>query len=202
MSEEKLLFKCNITTSTKDLNEANKVIFKKRIGIVKIIYSLFMISLFVVFTWYNMYNYDLFLIEAIGYFLSYKPLVILYIFFIIFILKDVEVTNWIVFYIIRFKRKNIKKPVSHIDFYESYYEMPIFDKATKTYPIVRINYSDITNFFTSENLYILCVFKGKALKIVTIIRKDYFIEGTEQNFIKFIGLKPIKSHLLRKAQSS
>lgn len=189
MSEEKLLFKCTVANSVKDINEAINVSNKKGIIILKVLMRLWLILVFVCYIGYKMYSEDLFLSEAIVYFLSSKLLVLTYIFAIICTWKIVEIQNWIHVNIDHIKTKNIQKPASHIGFYETYYEMLIFEKSTKTYSLARINYSDVTNFFTTGNLYILCRFKPKSLSSIAWIRKDSFIEGTEQDFIKFIESK-------------
>jgi len=129
MSEEKLLFKCTVSNTVKDyvkdINEAINVSNKKGIIISKVLMSLWLILVFVCYIGYKMYSEDLFLSEAIVYFLSSKLLVLTYIFAIICTWKIVEIQNWIHVNIDSIKRKNIKKPASHIGFYETYYEMPI-----------------------------------------------------------------------------
>lgn len=189
MSEEKIIFKCIMTSSAKDLSEAIKVIARKRIIIGKTLMSLGLVLVAICFIWGLMYSEDLLLIESIGVFLSSKLLVSVYILGILFIWKVVEIKHWIAVKIISIKRKNLKKPSFYISFYETFYEVPSFEENTKTYSRVRINYSDITNFFSTENLYILCIFKSKAEKSLAVMRKDSFTEGTEQDFMKFIQSK-------------
>jgi hypothetical protein len=191
MSEEKIIFKCNAIKSVKDSSEAIKVIHKKATTISQIFMSLLLIMLVVHQIRNAMYWEDALTIEAVGYFFTSKFLVMEFIIGMLLIWKVLEIQFWIEFTIADIKRKNIKKPYSSIDFYETFYEIPIFDESTKAYYRYRMNYTDITNFLTSKNLYILCDFKPKsrALKTVYFIRKDSFIEGTEQDFIKFIESK-------------
>lgn len=189
MSEDKIIFKCKITSSIKDSNEALNVILKKRIITFKILGSLWMLSWFVGYIWYAMYSQDAFLMEAIDYFLSSKLLVTTYILGILYIWKVLEVTNWFIVKLTRIKRRNVKKPSFYIDFYETFYEAPNFDKDGRNYYQEKMMYSDITNFFITENLYIFCGHGPNCKKSAAMMRKDSFVEGTEEDFNKFIGAK-------------
>ncbi|MFA9397439.1 MAG: hypothetical protein ACERKV_04125 [Clostridiaceae bacterium] len=186
MDNDKLLFKCPETKSLKNLNEANKIIFKKRIYIIKIILSLILILFLVFYALYLMYNEDLFLTDAINYVFSSKIIIFIYILMTIYIWKLIEIQNWITIKTRRIKIENIEKTTPTIDFYETFYENSFYLNSSS---IVRVNYSDLTKFFITKNLYILCVFQSKTLVKVTIIRKDSFIEGNEQEFVKFIQSK-------------
>ncbi|MFA9397440.1 MAG: hypothetical protein ACERKV_04130 [Clostridiaceae bacterium] len=186
MDNEKLLFKCTMTRSLKDINEATKIISKKRILITKILLNLWLIMIIVLATWYLVHYYDLLFIEAIDYIFSYKYIIILYILALLCIWKLVEVRNWIGTRTGRINKKNFGISNSYINFYETFFEDPFFLKSASQ---AKVNYSDLTNLYITKNLYIVCIYKYNALIYNTYIRKDSFIEGNEQEFVKFIQSK-------------
>ncbi|MFA9397444.1 MAG: hypothetical protein ACERKV_04150 [Clostridiaceae bacterium] len=182
MDNEKLLFKCTLKKSKKDLKEGFKIVLKKRIIVSKIGLGLVSILMAVLYICSLMYNEDLFLIDAIGYFFSSKFIVSIYIFMILLIWKFGEILIWMN----SIKIKNYEKSFSYVDFYEIFFKLPFFKKSSSQ---ISVSYSDIINFYTTKNLYILCMYIYNIPIHYIFIRKDSFIDGDEQDFIAFIKSK-------------
>ncbi|MFA9397445.1 MAG: hypothetical protein ACERKV_04155 [Clostridiaceae bacterium] len=186
MNNEKILFKCTLKKSKKDLKEGFKIVLKKRIIISKIVFSLVSIIIAMSYIYSFMYNEDLFLIDALGVFFSSKRIITEYILIILFIWKFGDILIWINC----IKIKNYEKSFYYVDFYETFFEHPVSEKSSSR---LQVTYSDITNFFITKNLYILCIYMCNDPIYTIFIRKDSFIEKNEQNFIKFIKSKIISN---------
>ncbi len=198
MNEEKILFKCNSNGITpKEFYEAMSCVKKKAFNRLKIgwISAVILISIFHI--WDLVYNENLFLIESIGIILSDKLFILTIILCTLFVWNTQRAEILLALKIANITRKNIESPDTYIYFYQTFYEITLFSIKTRSYHKIRINYSDIShsNFYTSENMYIIHIPKPKPLRNITMVRKNSFIIGTEQEFIKFINSKIASNHI-------
>jgi hypothetical protein len=198
MNEEKILFKCNSNGITnKEFYEAICCIKKKALNRFKTGWISAVILIAIFHIWDLVYNWDFFLIEAISIILSDKLFIITVILCTLIVWNTQRAEVWLALKIANITRKDIERPDTYIYFYQTFYEITLFSIKTKSYHKMRINYSDISdsNFYTSENMYIIHIPKPKSLRSITVVRKNSFITGTEQEFIKFIYSKIASNHI-------
>ncbi len=196
MNEEKILFKCALSNiTTKELNNVVSRIRKNFSSFLKKAWVSIIILMVIFYIWDLVYNWDFFLIEAIGIILSDKLFILPVILLTLLIWYQQHIIIWLKLRIFHIQIKNIKNPYPYIYFYQSFYETSFLNPKTKSYDKVRMNYSDISDFYAYENMYIIHIPKPKSLGNLIFIQKDSFIIGTEQEFIKFINSKIASNHI-------